>query len=245
MSLAIDRRRIAAELYGFAAVPACNMVAGPPAYRSTANNACLSQDGAGANRLLEERGVTDSDGDGIREYQGVPLRLVFQTADNGVRRATQEMIRDWWREIGIETILIQHDAARYFGGDPETDPASSYRRFFADVQMYADSSGIDPQRYFADQLCASIQRRENRWAGGNVPRSCNPEYDELFAQLSRTAGGPERAALLRRLNDLHIAGYYEIPLVNRGLVSAYANDLHGVRVNGWDSALWNIAEWRR
>ena len=245
MSLAIDRRRIATELYGFAAVPACNMVAGPPAYRSAANYACLNQDVAGANRLLDEQGVGDSDGDGIREYQGIPLRVVFQTADNGVRRATQEMIRDWWREIGIETTLVQHDAARYFGGDPETDPASSYRRFFADVQMYADSSGIDPRRYFADQLCASIQRRENRWAGGNVPRSCNPEYDELFAQLSQTSGPAERAALMRRLNDLHISGYYEIPLVNRGLVSAYANDLRGVRVNGWDSALWNIAEWRR
>ena len=245
MSLAIDRRRIAEELYGFAAVPTCNLVDGPPAYRSTTNNACLMPDIAAANRLLEDLGVVDSDGDGIREYQGIPLRLVFQTADNAVRRATQEMVRDWWREIGIETALIQHDAARFFGGDPEVDPASSYRRFFADVQMYAASSGIDPRRYFADQLCGSIQRRENRWAGGNIPRSCHPAYDELFAQLSGAAAGPERAALVQRLNDLQVGGYYEIPLVNRGLVSAYANNLQGVRVNGWDSPLWNIAEWRR
>ena len=57
--------------------------------------------------------------------------------------------------------------------------------------------------------------------------------------------GAERAELIKRLNDLHVQNYYEIPLVNRGLVSAHLNTLQGVRMNGWDSELWNIAEWRR
>ncbi|MCY4448443.1 MAG: hypothetical protein OXE02_06325 [Chloroflexi bacterium] len=39
--------------------------------------------------------------------------------------------------------------------------------------------------------------------------------------------------------------YFEIPLVNRCLVSAHLNTLNGVRINGWDSELWNIAEWHR
>ena len=39
--------------------------------------------------------------------------------------------------------------------------------------------------------------------------------------------------------------YYEIPLVNRGIVSAHSDTLKGVHINGWDSELWNIAEWRR
>ena len=33
--------------------------------------------------------------------------------------------------------------------------------------------------------------------------------------------------------------------LNRGLVSAHLNTLKGVRINGWDSELWNIAEWHR
>ena len=40
-------------------------------------------------------------------------------------------------------------------------------------------------------------------------------------------------------------GYSEIPLVNRGIVAAHLNTLQGVRLNGWDSDMWNIAEWRR
>ena len=36
-----------------------------------------------------------------------------------------------------------------------------------------------------------------------------------------------------------------IPLVHRGDVSAHANSLLGVRMNSWDSELWNIADWTR
>ena len=36
-----------------------------------------------------------------------------------------------------------------------------------------------------------------------------------------------------------------IPLINRGSVSAFSNDLEGYgAVNGWDSEYWNIEDWR-
>ena len=245
MSMAIDRNLIAARLYGFAGEPACNIVAGPPAYVSTANDGCLAQDIGGANRILDDNGVFDTDGDGVREHEGVPLRVVYQTSTNAIRQETQALIRDWWREIGIETETVHHDAALFFGGDPTENAEESYRRFFADVQMYAGGSGIDPQQYLFGQLCDHIQARENNWADGNNARSCNPAYDEVYAELAGMGIGPERAELIKRLNDLHVQSYFEIPLVNRGFVSAHLNTLKGVRINGWDSELWNIAEWRR
>ena len=36
-----------------------------------------------------------------------------------------------------------------------------------------------------------------------------------------------------------------IPLIFRASVSAYANDLANIDVNGWDSEEWNIEEWHR
>ena len=209
---------------------------------STANDGCLSQDIAGANRLLDESGVLDSDGDGVREYNGMPLRITFQTSTNAIRQSTQMLIRDWWRQIGIATELIDHDAALFFGDDLG---ASSYRRFFADVQMYASDSGIDPQQALAGLTCEHIPTRANNWADSNIARSCNPEYDGLIDQLAQTGPGPEREALIKQLNDIYVQSYYEIPLVNRGRVSAHLNTLQGVRLSGWDSDLWNIAEWRR
>ena len=245
MSMAIDRNIISEQLYGFAGEPVCNLVAGPPDYASTANDGCLSQDIEGANRLLDDSEVLDNDGDGIREYNGVPLKITYQTSTNSIRQDTQALIRDWWRQIGIETELVHHDASLFFGGNPVVNSRESYRRFFADVQMYADGPEIDPQQHLSDRMCKYIDTKDNNWSSGNNARSCNPEYDQLFAQLTQTRVGPERAALVKRLNDIHVQNYYEIPLVNRGAVSAHLNTLQGIRINGWDSEMWNIAEWSR
>ena len=245
MSMAIDRSHIAGELYGFTGKAACNLITGPPAYVSTANDDCLSQDIEEANRMLDDNGVLDSDGDGIREHNGAPLRITYQTSTNSIRQDTQALVKDWWRQIGIDTRLIDHDASSFFGGDPVDDKETSLRRFFADVQMYTSGTGIDPQQSLSASLCKHIPTRDDNWSLANIARSCNPEYDELYAQLEQTGIGPERVALMKRLSDLYVQDYYEIPLVNRGSVSAHLNTLKGVRINGWDSDMWNIADWRR
>ena len=245
MSMAIDRGRIAGELYGFAGEATCNLIAGPPHYASSANDGCLTQDIEGANTLLDENLVVDTDGDGIREHNGIPLRVTFQISTNSIRQETQELVRAWWRQIGIETEPLHHDASLFFGSEHEVNAEASLRRFFTDVQMYADFTDIDPQQYLSGQLCGQVPTRDNRWAGSNVSRACNPEYDALFAELAQTSTGPERERLVKELNDILVQNYYQIPLVNRGLVSAHLNTLKGVRINGWDSELWNIAEWRR
>ena len=245
MAMAIDRTQIAEELYGFPGEATCNLITGPPIYVSTANEGCLTQDIEGAKRLLDENDVLDTDGDGTREYNGEPLRIVFQTSTNDIRQETQALIRDWWREIGIRTRVIDHEASVFFGGDPVEDKNASYRRFLADVQMYASGTGIDPQQDLSDLLCKHIATRDNNWSLGNLARSCDAEYDDLYAQLEETRTGREREALVKLLNDLHVQSYFQIPLINRGFVSAHLNTLKGVRINGWDSELWNIAEWRR
>ena len=245
MSMAIDRWHIASELYGFAAAATCNLIPGPPRFVSTSNDGCIVQDIEGAKALLDEHGVVDSDGDGVREYEGIPLRIVYQTSTNAIRQATQELVREWWAEIGIEAELIDHDASVFFGGDPVTDAESTYRRFFADVQMYTTGPGIDPQEYLGSQRCDHIPEAADNWSDGNIPRWCSPEYDRVFDELTRTTDAAAREALIKQLNDLLVQGYAEIPLVLRGFVSAHLNTLEGVRINAWDSELWNIAEWSR
>ena len=244
MSMAVDRRLLSERLYGFAGEPTCNLIVGPPIYAS-AGSGCIEQDIEGAKKLLDDNGVVDTDGDGIREYEGVPLRLTYRTSTNEVRQETQTLVRGWWREIGIEAELVHHDAAVFFGGDPVDDKEEVYVRFFADAQMYATGPDIDPQEYLFGYTCDEIPDRENHWGGGNVARTCNEEFDELVEELSHTPIGGNRTELIKRMNDILVENYNEIPLVNRGIVSAHLNTLKGVRINGWDSELWNIAEWRR
>ncbi|MCB0093635.1 MAG: peptide ABC transporter substrate-binding protein, partial [Caldilineaceae bacterium] len=133
MSMAIDRNLIAEQLYGFAGQATCNVIPAPDYYASTANDSCLTQDLEGAKALLDENDVVDSDGDGIREYNGVPLKVRYQTSTNSVRQKTQALIKQWWSEIGIDTELLNHDAGVYFGGDPNSN--DTYQKFFTDVEM--------------------------------------------------------------------------------------------------------------
>ena len=242
LSLAIDRHRIAEELYGAAGEPACNVITAPPRYVSSHNDACLEQDTAEANALLDAAGWLHGQ-DGIRERDGIRLSLLYQTSTNSVRQKTQELIRQWWQEIGVETELKDIDASELFGGDPDLD---SVGRFYADVQMYTSGPGIDPQGYLAGWRTSEIARAENDWEGSNISRWYSETYDAVYGELEDAPLGPGREELIIELNDLLVQNYVLIPLVNRATVSsAVSSNLKGVRLNPWAAELWNIHEWYR
>lgn len=241
MSMAIDRAVIATNLYGFAGQPTCNVIPGPSFYVSTANDDCLVQDIDGANALLDEAGIVDSDGDGVREYDGMPLVVRYQTSTNTVRQKTQALVKQWWGDIGIETELLNHDAGVFFGGDPNSP--DTYQKFYTDVQMYTTGPAIDPQQHLSQWQCEYIPERANTWAGGNIFRGCDAEYDALFAELVKTPVGPERERIVKALNDMNVQKSFQIPLVHRGTVSAKANNVINIHINGWDTEMWNVADW--
>ena len=244
LSLAIDRNVIVQVGYGSAAgQPTCNVLPAPAIYVSTANDACLVQDVADANRLLDEAGWVRG-ADGIREKDGVRLSILYQTSTNSVRQGTQALIKQMWEAIGVETELRNVDSAVFFGGDPASP--DTYGKFYADIEMYTNSfDGTDPERYMANWACNEISGPDNQWLGNNIPRYCDPAYDALVAEMAVTGELEKRAEMAKTMNDMLMQEYIMIPLVHRGNPSAIANTLLGVRFNPWDSELWNIADWSR
>lgn len=244
MSMAIDRNLIAEQLYGAGGVATCNVLPGPPIYASSNNDACLEQDIEGANAMLDDAGIVDSDGDGIRELNGIPLSVTYQTSTNAVRQSTQALIKQWWEQIGIETELRNIDAAVFFGGDPASP--DTYGKFYADIEMYTNgSNGTDPETYMGNWRSSEVSGAVNNWLGSNVQRWASEEYDALLDQMAQTAVLEERASLAVQMNDLLVQSGSIIPLVYRGSVSAHSNTIQGVAMNAWDSELWNVAEWTR
>ncbi|SIS99607.1 peptide/nickel transport system substrate-binding protein [Roseivivax lentus] len=243
MSMAIDRPLLSEVGYGDAGKPTCSWVAGPEIYAIEVEG-CFEQDIAGANALLDEAGFVDSDGDGIREANGVPMSLVFQTSTNAVRQDFQALLKQWWSEIGIETELRNIDASVFFGGDPGSP--DTFQKFYADIEMYQNTfDGTDPQSYFGNGLCDKIPSPATQWQGENVSRFCMEEYDALHAQLTQIDDPEERVRISQELNRLAFENGMMIPLVHRGRISAASNTLGGVVLNVWDSELWNVADWYR
>ncbi len=244
LSMAIDRELLVEIGYGQAGRPTCNLVPGPAVYASD-NTECFEQDIEGAKALLDEAGWVDSNGNGIRDKDGVELSILYQTSTNAVRQDFQALIKQWWSEIGVETELRNLNASVFFGGDPGSP--DTFQKFYADVEMYANNfDGTDPQAYLAMYRCGNEPKPESQWQGENINRFCDPEYDKLVAELSKTSDLETRYALAKKMNEILTKETYTIvPLVDRGRVSAHSNTLGGVVLNTWDSELWNAADWYR
>ncbi|MGF1552073.1 MAG: peptide ABC transporter substrate-binding protein [Paracoccaceae bacterium] len=243
LSMAIDRQLLVDVGYGAAGQVTCNVLPAPEAYASTANDACKTQDIEGAKQLLEDAGWTEGP-NGIRQKDGVELRVLFQTSTNSVRQGTQALIKQWWQELGVETELRNIDASVFFGGDPASP--DTFQKFYADIEMYTNNfAGVDPEAYMADWRCDAMPGPSTQWQGTNIQRFCDPEYDALTEEMARTADLEQRQEIAKQMNDMLMQSYTLIPLIHRGNPAAHANTLGGVRMNDWDSELWNIADWHR
>ena len=200
LSMAIDRQALVDIGYGSAGRASCNLVPAPEMFASP-NTDCIAQDMDGAKALLEEAGWTDSDGDGVRDKDGVKLKMVYQTSTNPVRQDFQVIIKAWWNELGVEVELKNIDASVFFGGDAGSP--DTFQKFYSDVEMYANNfDGTDPEPYLAQYLCDKIPGPDNQWQGENINRFCDPAYDALVAELAKTSDMAERGKIAIRLNEM-------------------------------------------
>ena len=243
LSMAIDRALLTEIGYGDTGKPTCNVLPAPAIYASTANDACLTQDIAGAKALLDEAGYMPG-ADGIRVKDGVRLSVLYQTSTNAVRQDYQALVKQWWNEIGVEVELRNISASVFFGSDPGSN--DTFQKFFADIEMYTNNfNGTDPEGYMAGWACDKIPTPENQWQGNNMPRFCSDEYDALVAEMAVTGDIDKRAELGKAMNDMLMQNYVMLPITHRSDVAARSNTLGGVDMNVWDSQMWNIADWTR
>ena len=121
--------------------------------------------------------------------------------------------------------------------------------FFTDIEMFTNgASGPDAQGYLSGFRIDEIPESTNNWGGGNIPRIASTEFDALWDELASTPlDDPNRDALVIQLNDIVSAESGAIiPLILRGNVSAFANNIENTgELNGWDSEFYNIEDWTR
>ena len=239
ISMAIDREAIAAP-YGRGGKLTTNILVEPAYYASPANS--FDYNPQKAAELLDEAGWIDSNGDGVREKEGVELRLVFQTSIQELRQAAQEQVRKDLEAIGFAVELKQVDASIFLG--PPKDTTDTRRQFYADFEEFAFSNkSPDPTAYMAGWVCDQAAQKENDWSLPNWSRYCNPEFDALFNQAAAELDPEKRTALFVRMNELLIRDVAVIPLVNTTQPMGVNVELKGYDFTPWDVEVWNIEDW--
>jgi peptide/nickel transport system substrate-binding protein len=237
---AIDRHTIAAELYGPMGQPTSNFLNLPTRFQSP--NARWEFNLEKAGKLLDQAGWQRGS-DGFRVKDGRRLKILFQTSMNLVRQKTQAIVKKAWEQIGIEVELKAVNAGVYFSSDPGNP--NTFSHFYADVQMYSSATEIDPQASMRSFVSWEIAQKANHWAGRNVVRWANAEYDWLWKQAETELDPVRRAALFIRMNDLLLENVVVIPVIWRNWISATNHSLRGMALGPWDSDLWNLAYWYR
>ena len=180
----------------------CNILPAPPVYASTGNDWCKTQDIAGANKLLDEAGWVRG-ADGIRAKDGVRLSILYQTSTNSVRQGTQALIKQMWRQIGVETEAQEHQRVGILR-QRSIEPGHLSEVLRGHPDVYQQLRRHRPPGLHAELDLQGDPRSGEPVIGNNIPRYCNPEYDKLAALLAKTAGIEKRAVIARRMNDMLI-----------------------------------------
>ena len=242
LAIATDRKTVAQQLYGngLTGKPGCNIITGVPDFEST-NTAtfCNTFDVAAAAKMLDDAGYKPGS-DGVRAKGNVKLSILYQTTVNAVRQKTQDINKANWEKAGFKVELKSVPAATFF---TNTSPDGA-NHFWSDVEMFTNNSDPDPTSYLNGWTCAQRTSKANQWQKSGYERYCNADFDKLVDSLRKETDPAKRATLIKQANDILILDVVIIPIVTRtNVTSGVSNTLKGVNPTGWDSEMWNIADW--
>ncbi|MEE8270920.1 MAG: ABC transporter substrate-binding protein [Alphaproteobacteria bacterium] len=244
LSLAINRDEINAVIYFGLATPSNNTaLPNSPFYDAERAQRWATLDIEQANALLDEMGLSDRNGDGIRLLpNGRPLDVIVETAgERTVEVDVLELIRDTWREIGVAlyTNTSQRDVFRT-------------RVFSGEIAMSV-WFGMDNALFTPDSVPSELAPVDQNWlqypkwgqyvqTAGDAGEPPDMDFGVRLMELYdgwRTSIDPdEKAAIITEMLDIQADQVTSIGILQGVLQPVVvSNRLHNVPVDGiysWD-----------
>lgn len=189
-----------------------------------------------AKRLLEEAGWVDSNGDGVREKDGVDLVLKHGTTIREIRQDSQAVAQQQLAEVGIKLEILSYDADLYFAGYGEGPAASGE----LDIMQWSDGP-IFPDADIYYWLCSEIPSDEYP-TGSNWFFFCDEELDALISKQSTQVNAEERQKTISQINQIFHDKVYWLGLWQDPDVWAVGSRLGDVKVSGV-TPFYDIVNW--
>ncbi|MGD9705570.1 MAG: ABC transporter substrate-binding protein [Acidimicrobiia bacterium] len=178
-----------------------------------------------AAALLDEAGWTDADGNGVREKDGVDLRLRFFDRSVGDASATTEFLTGWLNDVGIATEVQTYDE--------DTLTAIIGKGEF-DLFTWGWVPFVDPDPMLS-YLTSEQVTTDPEIVGYNDANWCNPEYDALYEQQKVELDAAKRADLIQQAL---MVLYTDAPYA----VMYKTDDLQAFRSDRWENFVRQPAE---
>jgi peptide/nickel transport system substrate-binding protein len=171
-----------------------------------------------AGQELDAAGYPDGDGDGIREYQGEPIKLrLYARTESAESQKCGKLITGWFKDIGLDIDYQVIDDGRL--GDLQYNYEDDDYAPDFDMFIWGWGGDVDPNFILSIMTTNQIESWSDcMWS--------NEEYDRLFEEQQTTIDLQERVALVHRMQEIVYDESPYIPLV-------YPLDLEAYDEGGW------------
>ncbi len=171
-----------------------------------------------ANRILDDTGYLDLDGDGVREMPDGSRSLNFRMnypSDSTIGPRGSELLKEMWAQVGV---VVEIQAL-----DPDALTAICCPAFDFDVILWGWGSDPDPG------FLLSVMLTEEIPTGNSETGYSNPDYDALYAEQATELDPQRRIDLVWEMQRIVFEDIvYIIPFYGQ-TVQAYRTD----RFTGW------------
>lgn len=170
----------------------------PVPVNNWAHNSDMPQipfDALRAVRLLEDSGWRDRDGNGVRERDGEPFRLVLHTSEDEILIAYGESIVSYWRDMGIEAEVVSMPFELLVAEHLKTEDFHTVLIRISDLE-----GDPDPFRFWH----SSQELNYGGWA--------NPFADQLMERARITLDQEARRRLYFQFQDIFGADIPAMPV---------------------------------
>jgi len=205
----VDRRALVEEItYGRSVSPNSYLPPAHPLYPQE-DLTSWSYDLAGGRALLDEIGWRDTDGDGVRESQGVegvpdgePFEVtLLASADSATSQETARILRAQLADCGLRVEIDALPRWELFADGPE-GPLFGRQFDLAAATWWFDHPSCE--RYLTSEIPS-----EETWSGANITGYSNPSYDMTCHQARRAL--PGSLAYDRRHREAQIIFSEDLP----------------------------------
>jgi peptide/nickel transport system substrate-binding protein len=204
MALAIDRQDLVDTVYlGAATVGNPGWIHPASPYYNA--NVAATYDPAQAQQILEDAGIVDSDGDGVRELDGAPISFEFLVnGSDSLRLRLAELISQMLAEVGIEANVSAVEQATWEEAVwPGFDVANG-RNY--DMAMWGWSAPVqaDPVRF------PNLVHSDPTIGTSNLSGYASEEMDALGSAIISEPDEATRIGMVQELQEMVAA---ELPFI--------------------------------